>query len=140
VWAGWLPLCSLLAILAFGVGFSAMGVVVTFLVSYNAGHITLRVWTLNAGWREGLKIANVLALPVFRRGPDLIARVMAATAGVAVPVAVARIVGGRPAPLAAALGIAVAWTIATAFLPRRADGWRAALVGISAFTLFSILT
>src|SRR6185295_20194848 len=56
VWAGWLPLCSLLALLCFGAGVGPLGVVLVFLGAYNAGHVALRVWALDAGWRHGLRI------------------------------------------------------------------------------------
>jgi PTS system mannose-specific IID component len=140
VWAGWLPLCSLLALCAFGAGASPFWVVVVFLGAYNAGHLALRSWTLNAGWQHGLRIATVLGHPVFRRGPDAIAQATAVLAGVAVPLAVARIVGDRPAQLAAALAVAAVWTIGTALVARRADGWRAALIGVAAFATYSLLS
>lgn len=140
VWAGWLPFCSLLALLAFGLGLGPFAVVAVFLGVYNAGHIWLRAWLLDAGWREGLRIATVLARPLFRRGPIVIAQATAVLAGAAVPLAVGRVVGGHPTQLAGALAIAVAWTIATALLAKRADGWRTALIGVAAFVAFSVLT
>ncbi|HKS07737.1 MAG TPA: PTS system mannose/fructose/sorbose family transporter subunit IID [Gemmatimonadaceae bacterium] len=139
VWAGWLPLCSLVALIAFGAGVGPLGVVVVFLATYNVGHIALRAWVLEAGWRHGLKIAPTLGHPVFRQGPAFIARATAAIAGVAIPLAVARIVGAHPAALAAALAVALAWTFGTALIAKRADGWRAALIGVAAYTLFSIV-
>ena len=140
VWAAWLPFCSLVALLAFGLGGGAVSVVATFLIVYNAGHVALRTWTFNVGWREGLHIASVLGHPVFRRGPSFIARGTAVLSGVAIPLAVARIVGERPIALAAALGVAVAWTLGTALLVKRADGWRTALIGVALFALYSVLT
>ena len=53
VWAAWLPLCSLLALLAIGAGASPLMVIAGFLVVYNTGHLALRIWGLNAGWRYG---------------------------------------------------------------------------------------
>jgi PTS system mannose-specific IID component len=139
VWAGWLPFCSLLALLAFGAGAGPVAVVLIFLGTYNAGHIALRVWLLNAGWREGLRIAPVLGHAVFRRGPDTISRATALLAGMAIPLTVARLVGGRVVALAAALGVAVAWTVVTALLMKRADGWRTALIGVAVYALISVL-
>jgi PTS system mannose-specific IID component len=140
VWAGWLPFCSLLALLCFGAGVGPLGVVLVFLGAYNAGHVALRVWALDAGWRHGLRIAEFLGNPLFRKGPALIARATALLAGVAIPLAVARVVGARPAALAAALGVAIIWTVGTAVLAKRADGWRAALIGVAVYTLISLLT
>jgi PTS system mannose-specific IID component len=140
VWAGWLPLCSLLALLAFGAGMGPTSVVVIFLGTYNAGHLALRAWALEAGIREGLRIASFLGHPIFRRGPAIIARVTAVLAGVAIPLTVARVVGARPTALASALAVALVWTVGTALIAKRADGWRAALIGVAAFALYSILT
>jgi len=140
VWAAWLPFCSLLGLLAFGLGFGPLVVVLTFLVSYNTGHLALRAWALDAGWREGLHIAAVLGHPVFRQGPALIARATALLAGVAIPATVARIVGARPAALASAIAAAIVWSVGTALLAKRADGWRAALIGVAVFAIYSIVT
>jgi PTS system mannose-specific IID component len=51
VWAGWLPLCSVMALAAFGLGASPAGVVLLFLGSYNIGHFALRIWGLDATFR-----------------------------------------------------------------------------------------
>jgi mannose/fructose/N-acetylgalactosamine-specific phosphotransferase system component IID len=139
VWAGWLPLCSLLGLLAFGAGVGPLGVVLAFLVPFNAGQLALRAWALDAGWRHGLRMAEVLGHPVFRAGPQVIARATSVVAGVAIPLTVGRIVGAQPAALAAALAVALLWTVATALVARRADGWRTALIGVAAYAIFSIL-
>jgi PTS system mannose-specific IID component len=140
VWAGWLPLCSLVALMGYGLGLGPVGVLVVFVGSYNVGHLALRAWLLDAGWREGLRIATTLGSPVFRQGPVVIARVMAVLAGVAIPLAVARVVGARPVALAAALVVALVWTVATALGARRIDGWRAALAGVAVYVLYSYLS
>lgn len=139
VWAGWLPFCSLLALCAFGLGAGPLTVMLIFLITYNAGHVWLRAWALEAGWQHGLRVATVLGHPVLRRGPIVIAQATAAVAGLAIPLAVARVVGDRPAQLAAALGVAALWTLGTALLAKRADGWRAALIGVAAFAAWSLL-
>lgn len=139
VWAGWLPLCSLLGLLAFGAGTGPLGVLLAFLVPFNAGQLALRAWALDAGWKNGLRMATVLGHPVFRAGPQLIARATSVVAGVAIPLTVGRIVGAEPAALAAALAVAVVWTVATALVARRADGWRTALIGVAAYAIFSLL-
>jgi PTS system mannose-specific IID component len=140
VWAGWLPFCSLLGLFAFGLGLGPIQVLLIFLGAYNAGHVWLRAWALEAGWREGLHLAAALGHPLFRRGPIVIAQATAVLAGVAVPAAVGRIVGYEAAQLAGALAIAVGWTIATALLAQRADGWRTALIGVAAFVAISVLS
>jgi PTS system mannose-specific IID component len=139
VWAGWLPFCSLLALAAFGVGAGPLVVVLVFLGAFNIGHIVLRAWVFNAGLREGLKIARFLGHAVFRRGPVLINRMTAVMAGVAIPLAVERVVGARPVALASALAVAVVWTVGTALVARRADGWRTALIGVAAYAILCVL-
>ncbi len=44
VWAAWLPACSLVALLFFGLGANPLAVVVGFLLLYNIGHLLLRNW------------------------------------------------------------------------------------------------
>lgn len=139
VWAGWLPLCSLLGLLAYGFGGSPLLVVLVFLGTYNAGHLALRIWTLEAGWRQGLRIAETLGNKVFRDGPSYVARVNAALAGLAIPLVVARVVGRAPLHLVAALLVTIGWTVAVHFIARRVDGWRAALVGVAAYALIGML-
>ncbi len=137
IWAGWLPLCSLVALLAYGLGLGPLGVVVLFLVTYNLGHVALRFWAIDAGWHQGLRMASVLATPAFRQAPVFIGRVMALLSGVAVPLAVARVVGADRLALVSALGVALCWIIGTALLSRRLDGWRAALAGVAVYVLYS---
>lgn len=54
VWATYLPLCSFAALVVFGAGGSALATALTFLLLYNAGHLGLRIWGLDSGWRHGL--------------------------------------------------------------------------------------
>jgi PTS system mannose-specific IID component len=139
VWAGWLPLCSLLGLLAFGAGAGPSGVLLVFLGSFNIGHVALRAWALDAGLKQGLRIAAVLGHPVFRQGPLVIARATSVLAGVAIPLAVGRVVGAERMALAAALAVAIVWTVGTALIVKRADGWRTALIGIAAYVILSIV-
>ena len=75
VWAGWLPVCSLLALAVYGLGGGPLRVVATFLLAYNAGHLALRIWGLQAGWTHGMRVATALSSRVFRRrGPAHLAR------------------------------------------------------------------
>jgi mannose/fructose/N-acetylgalactosamine-specific phosphotransferase system component IID len=52
VWASWLPFCSLIALLAFGLGARPLTVVAIFLVIYNIGHLSLRAWGLHVGFQR----------------------------------------------------------------------------------------
>ena len=93
VWAGWLPFCSLASLAVFGLGASPVAVVALFLVLYNVGHLGLRIWGLNTGWKHGLRVASALGNPVLRRGPQQIGRVAALATGIAIPLALGRIIG-----------------------------------------------
>jgi hypothetical protein len=114
-------------------------VLLVFLGSFNIGHVALRAWALDAGLKQGLRIAAVLGHPVFRQGPLVIARATSVLAGVAIPLAVGRVVGAERMALAAALAVAIVWTVGTALIVKRADGWRTALIGIAAYVILSIV-
>jgi PTS system mannose-specific IID component len=138
VWAGWLPLCSLIALALFGLGASAATVLVAFLVLYNVGHLALRVWGLHVGWTRGLGVAGALGNPVLRQGPAHVARAAALMAGLAVPLTAARLLGHHVALLGIVLGSAA---LAAALLVRlhgRVEGYKLALVLIALFALVSV--
>jgi mannose PTS system EIID component len=138
VWAGWLPLCSLIALAAFALGAGPLVVVCIFLGVYNLGHFALRAWGLRVGLRRGLRVAPALANPVFREGPATLARIAAVLAGLILPLALQRIIGpGR----VLAGGVAVVAVIGAVILARfgaRATGWRAALGLLAVFVLYSV--
>ena len=147
VWAGWLPFCSLVALLAFGLRASPLVIVILFLGLYNAGHVALRAWGVNMGWRGGLRVAASLGNPLLQRGPQYLARAVLFLAGVALPLAIARVIGRRgleipshdwkiALPLAALFAIVLAALLVR--LPARVEGWRAALVVLAVLILISI--
>jgi mannose PTS system EIID component len=138
VWAGWLPFSSLVALIAFGLGARPISVVLLFLVMYNAGHFGLRIWGLRVGWTRGLAVASALGNPVLRQGPAYIARAAAAVAGIAIPLAAARIVGGDRFLLG---GVLLGGALVAAALVRlhgRVEGWKLVLVLIAVFALVSV--
>lgn len=152
VWAGWLPFCALVALLAYGLGAGPLAVAVLFLVLYNAGHIGLRAWGLRVGWRNGLRVATALGNPVLRRGPQYIARAVMCLAGAAIPLAMHRALAAMlngvthdvsPAlgntALASAVLAAVALAAILVRLHGRVEGWRAALVVLTALIIFSVV-
>ncbi|MDT8342091.1 MAG: PTS system mannose/fructose/sorbose family transporter subunit IID [Longimicrobiales bacterium] len=57
VWAAWLPLCAVLAVCLLLAGLAPVAVLASFLVLYNAGHVTLRAWGLAEGWAAGIGLA-----------------------------------------------------------------------------------
>lgn len=142
VWASWLPLCSLIALLIFGLGASALGVAAGFLVLYNIGHLGLRHWGLRQGWRHGMRVASALGHPVLQHGPRYIGRAAAVLAGLALPLAVHRAIGGG-APLSPVpVGVAVATPLLAVVLVRlhgRAEGWRVVLLLLAIFVLYSVV-
>ena len=138
VWAGWLPLCSLLALAAFALGAGPLAVVCIFLGVYNVGHVALRAWGLRVGLERGLRVAPALANPVFRQGPAVLARVSAVLAGVILPLALQRIIGPGRALAGGVAVIAVVGAVILARFGARATGWRAALGLLAIFVLYSV--
>jgi len=138
IWAGWLPFCSLVALLAFGLGARPLIVVILFLTLYNAGHLALRIWGLHVGWTRGLGVASALANPVLRQGPTHLARAAAATAGLAIPLTVARLLGHHVALLGVVLGTSALAAVVLIRLHGRVEGYKLALVLVALFALVSV--
>ncbi|HEY5219942.1 MAG TPA: PTS system mannose/fructose/sorbose family transporter subunit IID [Gemmatimonadaceae bacterium] len=138
IWAGWLPMSSFVALALFGFRASAFAVVVTFLLLYNAAHVGLLVWGLRAGWNRGLALAVGLGHPVFRQGPAVVARAAALAAGIAIPLSLARVVGAGRTLLGEILVAALVGAVVVVKAQARLEGWRFALLVISAVVLFSV--
>lgn len=143
VWAGWLPLCSVIALGAFALGAGPAVVLCIFLGIYNVGHVALRAWGLRVGLRRGLRVAPALATPLLREGPAALARIAAVVAGLVFPLALQRVIGpgrvlGGAVAVAAALGAVVLARFGTRF-GARALGWRAALAVLSLYVLYSVV-
>ncbi len=139
VWSGWLPLCSLLALGAYGVGGSAGFVVALFLIAFNAGHLVLRAWGLRAGFARGTEVAKSLASPLLRRAPEWIDRAGALLAGIAIPTAVERAVGIGGQASAAAIGAVLVGGVVLARIPNNSIGWRLALGVLSLIVLYAVI-
>lgn len=147
VWAGWLPFCSLVALLAFGLGARPLLVVAVFLVLYNAGHIALRYWGVSRGWRSGTRVAAALGTPFVRESPHVIARAVMLLTGAALPMVIMRLLAVdashppfRAAPLAPAAAVLAALVLGAVLvrLHGRIEGWRAALVVLVLLILYSV--
>ncbi len=142
VWASWLPFCSLIALGLFALG-AGVGVIVGgFLILYNAGHLWLRIWGLRVGWREGLRVAPSLGTPIMRQGPQVIGRAGAAIGGLALPLVYARIAGvGDANRTALGISLILTFLLAALFvrLQGRLEGWKAALIVLAAFAVYSTL-
>lgn len=138
VWAGWLPLCSLIGLTAFALGAGPLAVVCIFLGVYNVGHLALRAWGLRVGLRRGLRVAPALANPVFRQWPAALARISAVLAGLILPLALQRIIGPGRVLAGAVAVVAVVGAVVLARFGARATGWRAALGVLAIFVLYSV--
>lgn len=142
VWAAWLPACSLVALLFFGLGWTWSAVVAGFLILYNTGHLGLREWGLRSGWRHGLRVATALGHPVLQHGPRYIGRVSAVLGGLALPLAVHRAIGGGEPLSPVPIGVVVATPLFAALLIRlrgRVEGWRAVLILLAVLVLYSVV-
>lgn len=139
IWSGWLPLCSLLALGAYGVGGSAGLVVALFLIAYNVGHVAIRAWGLKVGFAHGTEVAKALSSPLLRRAPEWLDRAGALLAGIAVPTAVERAVGIGGEVSAVAIGAVLTGGVVLARIPNTSVGWRLALGALSIIVLYAVL-
>lgn len=139
VWAGWLPFCSLASLAIFGLGAGTWSVLAFFLIVYNAGHFGLRIWGLRTGWRHGLHVAPALANPILRKGPQQIGRLAAVATGIAIPLAMGRVIGPGRSFLG---GVLVAVAIGSFVIVRvkgRVEGWRLSLFVLAVLVLLSVI-
>lgn len=60
VWAGLRPTCLLAALVLLFIGIPWWFSVATFLVTYNAAHFALRIWSFHLGLREGRNVGEHL--------------------------------------------------------------------------------
>ncbi len=140
VWAAWLPACSLLALLLFGFGWGPVGVAAGFLVLYNTGHLALRAWGLGTGWLHGVRLASALSARWLQQGPQYIGRGAALVAGIALPFASHRAIGGGPVLEPVSLAV-VALTPCLALLLVRlhgkVEGWQLLFGLLAVLVLYS---
>ena len=139
VWATFLPLCSFAALAVFGAGASPLVTVLTFLGLYNTGHLGLRIWGLQAGWRKGLAVAQSLGHPVLQHAAPRLGRLAAVLAGLALPLAVQRIIGSTDVLLAETLAGILAGAIVLTRLHGRAEGWKISVGVLTLFVLYSVI-
>jgi PTS system mannose-specific IID component len=139
VWAGWLPFCSLAALIAFGLGAGPLLVVLLFLILYNSGHVALRLWGFRIGWRYGTNVASALGNPVLQMGPVVIGRIAAVATGVALPLALARVIGPGRVLLEIVLVSVLLGSALLVQASRRVEGWRLTLGLLTLIVLYSVL-
>lgn len=139
VWASWLPLCSIVALGAFGLGAGPTGSALIFLALYNLGHFGLRIWALQAGYTHGLRVASALGSPVLRRGPAILARVAALLGGFSLPLVLDRIIGPGRAVFGVVLFAATVSGVLLARLHGRVEGWKIAIGILACFVLYAVI-
>ncbi len=139
VWAAWLPFCSLVGLLLFGLGAGPGWVVGGFLVLYNLGHFALRAWALRVGLERGMQVAGALGNPVLRYGPQWLSQAAAFTGGAALPLALSRAVGSGRVLLGGVVATVVIGAVLITRLHGRVEGWRVAIGALAAFVLYSLL-
>ncbi len=128
-----------MVVLSLAVSFVTVTVLAVFLIMYNAGHLALRVWGLNTGWNHGLRVAAALGNPVLRRGPQQIGRVAALATGIAIPLALGRIIGPGRSFMGGVLVAVALGSFLIVRLQGRIEGWRLSLIVLAAFVLISVI-
>ena len=139
VWATFLPLCSFVALVVYGAGGSPLATVLTFLGLYNTGHVTLRIWGLQAGWRKGLAVAQSLGHPVLQRAQPQLGKLAAALSGLALPLAINRVIESSDLTLGGTLVGALVGAIILTRLHGRVEGWKISVGVLSVFVLYSVI-
>jgi PTS system mannose-specific IID component len=139
VWASWLPLCSLIALGAYGLNARPIAVVAIFLLLYNVGHFSLRAWGLRVGFEKGLRVADALGHPLIRRGPQYVGAAAALLAGISIPLTARRVLGGPGWLAVIVVVIAVIGGVLLSRYGERAEGWKLALAILSLFVLYSVI-
>ena len=139
VWASWLPLCSLIALGAFGLNARPLAVIAIFLLLYNLGHFSVRAWGLRVGFEKGLRVADALGHPLIRRGPQYVGAAAALLAGISIPLTANRLVADGRALTAAVTVVAIVGGVLLSRFGERAEGWRLALVILALFVLYSVI-
>jgi PTS system mannose-specific IID component len=139
VWAAWLPFCSVVGLLLFGLGAGPGWVVGGFLLLYNVGHFALRAWALNVGLARGMQVAGALGTPILRFGPQWLGQAVAFVGGAALPLALDRAIGPGRALLGGVLATVVIGAVLVTRLHGRVDGMRVALGALTVLVLYSLL-
>jgi PTS system mannose-specific IID component len=139
VWASWLPLCSLVALTAFGLNARPALVVAIFLLLYNLGHFSLRAWGLRVGFERGLRVADALGHPFLRRGPQYLGAAACFLAGIAIPLVAHRVLDDGKAVAVGITMFAIVGGILLARFAEHSEGWRLALAILALFVLYSVL-
>ena len=90
VWAGWRPVCALLALLLIALGASWWVALLAFLLIYNAGHVGLRGWSFQFGLRHGKHVGEELRKTPLQQAQHWLDFAGAALVGALLPLMIAR--------------------------------------------------
>lgn len=90
IWAGWRPLCLLVALALLLLGAPWWVAVGLFLVLYNAGHFALMLWGMRVGLTEGRGVADRLRGSFIRRTQPRLMMAGSFAVGVALALVVLR--------------------------------------------------
>src|SRR5690606_4331221 len=107
IWAGWRPVCALLALLLLLGGLPRWVVCGAFLVACNAGHLAARVYAFQLGWTYGKGVDEKLRQPWVSEVQRRVATTGAFLVGVLLPLTAFGPTLALPHPLIAA-AVAVA--------------------------------
>lgn len=100
VWAGWRPICVLVALAFLMAGAPWYAVLVLFLLLYNLGHLGLMLWGLSIGLGEGRFVAERLGVALVHRTQPRLMAVGAFAAALAITL----LIGGGVPEVAGAPG------------------------------------
>lgn len=99
IWAGWRPLCALFAIVLLVMEAPWWVVCGVFLITYNTGHLLVRAWSFQLGWRHGTGVAERLRRAWIAEVQRIIATVCAFLLGLLLPLIVTGRTLALPNPL-----------------------------------------
>ena len=102
-------------------------------------HLALRIWGLNTAGITGLRVATALGNPVLRGGPQQIGRLAALATGIAIPLALGRIIGPGRNFMGGVLVAVALGSLLIVRLQGRIEGWRLSLIVLAAFVLISVI-
>ncbi len=117
VWAGCRPFCTLAAAIAFTLGVGPVTTVSVFLLIYNLGHIGLRLWGFQKGWRAGTGVGAILKQMPFKRFARGLVPVNQALMGALAAILIGRAPDAGLAPWG--VGLVVAAGLGGYLAPRR---------------------
>jgi PTS system mannose-specific IID component len=106
VWAGWRPLCLITGLVLYYAGLQWAWVAIVFLGLYNAGHLALRIWGFEIGFRYGRDVGERLRRARLARIQKAVSRAGAFGLGLLVPVLLGSAAAGLSWPWWAAAAIA----------------------------------